>query len=345
MNKVYIGDRRITMEKQTITIYDVAREANVSMATVSRVVNGNPNVKPATRKKVLDVIDQLDYRPNAVARGLASKKTTTVGVIIPDVTNLYFSSLARGIDDIATMYKYNIILANSDQNNHKEIQVLNTLLSKQVDGIIYMGNNVTEELRNEIVRSKTPIVLAGTIDSDQEVGSVNIDYKTASKEAVEVLIANGHKNIAFITGSLKNTFASDLRLEGYKEALELAGIPYNEKNIFEIPLNYQAGETVVERVLAANLTAAIVTDDEVAIGLLNGLSDKSVKVPDDFELIASNNSKLTKMSRPVLSTIAPPLYDIGAVSMRLLTKIMNKEDINEMSITLPYKLELRQTTK
>ena len=97
------------MEKQTITIYDVAREANVSMATVSRVVNGNPNVKPATRKKVLEVIDRLDYRPNAVARGLASKKTTTVGVIIPDVSNMFFASLARGIDDVATMYKYNIM--------------------------------------------------------------------------------------------------------------------------------------------------------------------------------------------------------------------------------------------
>ena len=122
------------MEKQTITIYDVAREAGVSMATVSRVVNGNPNVKPSTRKKVSEVIERLDYRPNAVARGLASKKTTTVGVIIPNVTNVFFSSLARGIDDIASMYKYNIILANSDENPEKEVQVFNTLLAKQVDG-------------------------------------------------------------------------------------------------------------------------------------------------------------------------------------------------------------------
>ena len=143
------------MEKQTITIYDVAREAAVSMATVSRVVNGNPNVKPATRKKVLEVIDRLDYRPNAVARGLASKKTTTVGVIIPDVTNVYFSSLARGIDDVAAMYKYNIILANSDGNEQKEIQMLNTLLAKQVDGIIFMGNNLTDELRTQFARSKS----------------------------------------------------------------------------------------------------------------------------------------------------------------------------------------------
>nr|WGD68380.1 LacI family DNA-binding transcriptional regulator [Bacillus velezensis] len=96
-----------------ITIYDVAREANVSMATVSRVVNGNPNVKPTTRKKVLEAIDRLGYRPNAVARGLASKKTTTVGVIIPDISSIFYSELARGIEDIATMYKYNIILSNS----------------------------------------------------------------------------------------------------------------------------------------------------------------------------------------------------------------------------------------
>ena len=332
------------MEKQTITIYDVAREANVSMATVSRVVNGNPNVKPATRKKVLDVIDELDYRPNAVARGLASKKTTTVGVIIPDVTNLYFSSLARGIDDIATMYKYNIILANSDQNNHKEIQVLNTLLSKQVDGIIYMGNNLTSELRAEIVRSKTPIVLAGTIDPEHVVASVNIDYKVATQEAIQQLIENGHKNIAFVTASLKNTVASDLRLEGYKSALSVANIEFNDKFVYEIPMTYQCGEVLAEKLVQAGITA-VVTDDEAAVGLINGLYDLSVKVPKDFEVISSNNSKLTKMTRPTLSTIAPPLYDIGAVAMRLLTKIMNKEEVVETEITLPYKIEYRQSTK
>ena len=333
------------MEKQTITIYDVAREANVSMATVSRVVNGNPNVKPATRKKVLDVIDELDYRPNAVARGLASKKTTTVGVIIPDVTNLYFSSLARGIDDIATMYKYNIILANSDQNNHKEIQVLNTLLSKQVDGIIYMGNNLTSELRAEIVRSKTPIVLAGTIDPEHVVASVNIDYKVATQEAIQQLIENGHKNIAFVTASLKNTVASDLRLEGYKSALSVANIEFNDKFVYEIPMTYQCGEVLAEKLVQAGITAAVVTDDEAAVGLINSLYDLSVKVPKDFEVISSNNSKLTKMTRPTLSTIAPPLYDIGAVAMRLLTKIMNKEEVVETEITLPYKIEYRQSTK
>ena len=151
-----------------ITIYDVAREANVSMATVSRVVNGNPNVKPTTRKKVMEVIDRLGYRPNAVARGLASKKTTTVGLIIPDISNLIFAELARGIEDIATMYNYNIILSNSDQNVDKELRLLNTMLGKQVDGLVFMSGNITEEHITEFEKSPVPIVLAGSIGRIRE---------------------------------------------------------------------------------------------------------------------------------------------------------------------------------
>src|SRR5699024_2286452 len=129
----------------SITIYDVAREANVSMATVSRAVTGNPNVKPTTRQKVLDTIERLGYRRNAGARGLASKKTTTEGAIIPDISSTFYSELTRGIEDNATMYKYNIILSNSDQNKEKELHLINTMLEKQVDGIVYMGGEVSEE--------------------------------------------------------------------------------------------------------------------------------------------------------------------------------------------------------
>src|SRR6476619_5096237 len=171
-----------------ITIYDVAREANVSIATVSRVVNGNPNVKPATRKKVSDVIDRLGYRPNAVARGLASKKTTTVGVIIPDISSTYYSELARGIEDIATMYKYNIILSNSDQNMDKELHLLNTMLGKQVDGLVFMGGNITAEHVEEFEKSPVPIVLAGSIEASETIPSVNIDYQQAAYEAINEFI-------------------------------------------------------------------------------------------------------------------------------------------------------------
>lgn len=333
------------MEKQTITIYDVAREANVSMATVSRVVNGNPNVKPTTRKKVLEVIERLDYRPNAVARGLASKKTTTVGVIIPDVTNLYFSSLARGIDDIATMYKYNIILANSDQNDQKEVQVLNTLLAKQVDGLIYMGHKITDELRAEFSRSKTPIVLAGTVDPDEQVGSVNIDYEAATEQAINDLLTRGHERIAFVSGQQEEAINGIYRLAGYKKALKDAGVPFDESLIFETDYTFLAGETIYTKLSEAGATAVFVGDDELAVGILNGALDHDENVPEDFEIITANNSKLTEMVRPKLSTITQPLYDIGAVSMRLLTKLMNKEEIDEKTIILPHHIADRGTTK
>lgn len=332
------------MEKQTITIYDVAREANVSMATVSRVVNGNPNVKPSTRKKVLEVIDRLDYRPNAVARGLASKKTTTVGVLIPDVTNMFFASLARGIDDIATMYKYNIILANSDQNENKEIQVLNTLLAKQVDGIIYMGNKITDELRAELTRSKTPVVLAGTVDPNQEFGSVNIDYIDATEKVILKLIENEKKNIAFVSSQIANPINGQYRLKGYKNALLSKGITYTDDFVFESNGLVDEGENVAAKLLELGIDSAYVTDDELAIGLLNGLINAGVNVPEDFEIISSNNSKITEMARPKLSSIMLPMYDIGAVAMRLLTKIMNKEEVDEKTITLPYKIVYRGTT-
>ena len=176
------------MEKQSVTIYTVAREARVSMATVSRVVNGNPNVKPETRKKVLDVIKQLNYRPNAVARGLASKKTTTVGVVIPDVTNAYFAELALGIDDIASMYKYNMILTNSDADDRKALQVVRGLMAKQVDGIIFMGHDISEELRQEFSSSNVPVVVAGSVTNDDELPTVRIDYQEAAKQAIKYLI-------------------------------------------------------------------------------------------------------------------------------------------------------------
>ena len=334
------------MEKQTVTIYDVAREAGVSMATVSRVVNGNPNVKPSTRKKVFAVIDELNYRPNAVARGLASKKTTTVGVLIPDVTNLYYSALARGIDDIATMYKYNIILANSDENEQKEVKVLNTLLAKQVDGVIYMGTKITDELRDEFERSRTPVVLAGTVDPQKELASVNIDYGKALKQSVDLLVKNGNKNIAFVYKSDEENVNDALRLAAYREALEENGLTYNEDYVIQEANSYKNGQAVYDQLANLDATAAVFSDDELAVGFLNVAINNGLKVPEDFEIVTSNNSKLAKLSRPELSTVVQPLYDIGAVAMRLLTKLMNKEDdISDKHVVLRYHIDNKGTTK
>lgn len=330
-----------------VTIYDVAREANVSMATVSRVVNGNPNVKPATRKKVLEVIERLGYRPNAVARGLASKKTTTVGVIIPDISSPFFAELARGIEDIATMYKYNIILSNSDQNRDKELHLLNTMLGKQVDGIVFMGGNISEEHVSEFQKSPVPIVLAGSIEQSEVIPSVNIDYEQAAFDAVQSFIEKGHKQIAMVIGPLHEPINQDKKLAGYRRALMEAGIEYQEELVIEGDYTYDSGIEALEKIVEFNTkpTAIFVGSDEMALGVVHGAEDKGFSIPDDFEVISSDNTRLSLMVRPQLTTVVQPLYDIGAVAMRLLTKYMNKEKVSEHIVVLPHRIELRNSTK
>ena len=329
---------------ETITIYDVAREAGVSMATVSRVINGNKNVKENTRKKVLEVIDRLDYRPNAVARGLASKKTTTVGVVIPNIANSYFATLAKGIDDIASMYKYNIVLASSDENDDHEVAVINSLFAKQVDGIIFMGYHLTEKIRAEFSRTRTPIVLAGTVDLENQLPSVNIDYKASVEDAITQLAKNNEK-VAFVSGPLIDDINGKLRLVGYKAGLEKNNMRYNEGLVFEAKYSYKDGFDLAQRVLNSGATAAYVGEDELAAGLLNGLFVAGKSVPEDFEIITSNDSPITSYTRPNLTSISLPLYDLGAVSMRMLTKIMNKEELEEKDVILNHGLTLRQSTK
>ena len=330
-----------------ITIYDVAREANVSMATVSRVVNGNPNVKPVTRKKVVEVIERLGYRPNAVARGLASKKTTTVGVIIPDISNIFFAELARGIEDIATMYKYNIILSNSDQNMEKELRLFNTMLGKQVDGLVFMGGNITTVHVEEFEKSQVPIVLAGSIEETGVIPSVNIDYEQAVFDSVQEFIQKGHKNIAFVIGPLHEPKNLLKKLKGYQDALKEAGLPFNEQLLVEGDYTYDSGLEAFDKLMEASEkpTAILVGSDEMALGIVHGAEDKGYKIPEDFEVITSDNTRLSLMVRPQLTTVVQPLYDIGAVAMRLLTKLMNKEKISEHIVVLPHRIEHRQSTK
>lgn len=328
-----------------ITIYDVAREANVSMATVSRVVNGNPNVKPTTRKKVLNVIEELGYRPNAVARGLASKKTTTVGAIIPDISSIFYAELARGIEDIATMYKYNIILSNSDQNKDKELQLIDTMLEKQVDGLIFMGGHISEEHVQQFKTSPVPVVLAATYDEHAAVPSVNIDYEQAAYDATKFLIDGGNKQPAFICGQ-DDGHINELKYNGYTRALKESGGSVNEDYIIREDYSYDSGAEAVQKllVLSERPTAVFVASDEMALGVIHGAQDKGYRVPGDLEVVGFDNTRLATMVRPTLSTVVQPMYDIGAVAMRLLTKFMNKEEVEDQEVILPHRIEKRHST-
>lgn len=336
------------MEKQSVTIYTVAREARVSMATVSRVVNGNPNVKPATRQKVLDVIKKLNYWPNAVARGLASKKTTTVGVVIPEITNAYFAELAQGIDDIATMYKYNIVLTNTDVGGQKTVQVVRGLLAKQVDGIIYMGRDVSDELREELDSSTVPVVVAGSVTNDDKLPTVRIDYRNATRQAVERLVNAIHEPVAMVVGAKNRKIYTDYYLKGYQEALKNTGMNFDDQLVFEANESYDQAYKLAPAILQCGAKAAFVTGDDMAAGLLNGLTDAGIKVPNEFQIISGHDTKETRLVRPMLTSITQPLYDIGAVSMRLLTKLMDKKDQNaadESDVLLEHGFSVRQSTR
>lgn len=329
-----------------VTIYDVAREANVSMATVSRVVNGNPNVKPATRKKVSDAIERLGYRPNAVARGLASKKTTTVGVIIPDISSIFFAELARGIEDIATMYNYNIILSNSDQNKEKEIHLINSMLGKQVDGLVFMGGNITEDHIREFNNASVPVVLAATEDETNSVPSVNINYEEAAYEATMTLFEKGNNDVAFVSGPIE-TNVNEQKYNGYLRALKEKGKSYTDKYIVRGDYTYDSGIEALDQLLAIDdkPTGIFVSSDEMALGVIHGAQDRGLKVPEDVEVFGFDNTRLATMVRPTLSTVVQPMYDIGAVSMRLLTKYMNNEDVAEQNVILPHRNIERNSTK
>ena len=330
----------------SITIYDVAREANVSMATVSRVVNGNPNVKPTTRKKVLETIERLGYRPNAVARGLASKKTTTVGAIIPDISRTFFSELARGIEDIAAMYKYNIILSSSDQNKDKEIHLINTMLEKQVDGIVYMGGEITEDHIAQFKTAQVPVVLAATQDETNYLSSVNIDYEKAAYEATNHLITQINGQPAFIVGK-EHVQSNGLKYNGYKKALADAKIKLDESLVIHNEDTYNGGiQAAADLLKLENRPDAVfVSTDEMAVGVIHGIQDAGLKVPEDIEVFGFNNTRVALMVRPTLTTIIQPMYDIGAVAMRLLTKYMNKEEVDENTVILPHRIIERDSTK
>ncbi|MCM3743648.1 catabolite control protein A [Sporosarcina luteola] len=330
-----------------ITIYDVAREANVSMATVSRVVNGNQNVKPATRKKVLECIERLGYRPNAVARGLASKKTTTVGVIVPDISKSYYAELSRGIADIATMYEYNIILSNSDKRATRELELLEDHLGKQVDGLIFMSDSLTDEIRSEMATANVPIVLAGTLGDNTDLPTVNIDHEEAAYEAVKKLIDNGHERIVHVSGPMSRDINRLCKKVGYERAVKEAGLPLFEEFFIETDNSYDDAyeKWKVIRSLEEKPTAIFAGNDDIAVGVLNGIRDDGYSVPNDYEVICFQHSLLSRAVRPQLTAIIVPLYDLGAVSMRLLTKLMNGEEVDDLNVILPYHKEERQSTK
>ncbi|KAA5806273.1 LacI family DNA-binding transcriptional regulator [Thermoanaerobacterium thermosaccharolyticum] len=326
------------------TIKDVAREAKVSIATVSRVLNNSAVVTDETKQRVLDAIKKTGYKPNALARSLKIQKTHTIGLIVPDISSPFYPEVVRGIEDIASMYSYNIFLCNTDQKEDKEMNYIEILSEKQVDGIIYMGDIIRESVKQQLHDIGIPIVLAGTEDAESEFPNVNIDNKKASYDAVKYLLSLGHKKIGMISGPSDDPIGGVQRTNGYKEALSEAKIRFKPSLVVEGNFKARQAYLAMLKLLENNVDAVFAASDEMAAAAINAIFDSGFSVPEDIHVIGFDNTYLSYMFRPTITTIQRPAYDIGAVSMRLMTKLLAKEPIDDMHVILPHQLIVREST-
>lgn len=327
------------------TIYSVALAAGVSLATVSRVLNNPEKVKQETRDRVLRVIKELGYRPNVIARGLASRKTTTVGVIISDITRASVSEMLGGISDIASNYQYSIKIFSVNEDSDV-IDSVQKIVSEQVDGILYLNDELSEKRMQEVKRilsqNNIPFVYANVVDDDETTPVVSIDYTKAAFEMTELLIEEGRKNI-YLLSTARRYSVNEKKELGYTQAME--------KHALEPKIFRTSGDTVVNRQHFSSffkdksVDAAIGVRDSIAVSFMNVALENERLVPKDISVAGFQNTKYALLSRPMLTSLDIPVYDIGAVSMRLLTKLMNSLDVENIRISLPHYIVKRGSTK
>ncbi len=331
----------------TVTIKDVAKRAGVSISTVSRVINNSKPVSNEIRQKVLKIIEETGYAPNPVARSLVMKKSQLIGVVVPDISNFFIGEILSGIEEIGKMYGYDILLCSTYGDLSQEIRYLNLLRAKQVEGIVLMTWNLQEDLVNCISNMDIPVVLINRNTSKLLIPSVSIDNFKAAYEMTCYLIKNGHQKIAFIRSNLDDDTFGLEQYQGYKQALDEHGIKMDEKLVkygsFKLEKGY---EIVNEFIHEKNLpTAIFATSDATAIGALNCLLDKGYRVPEDVSVVGFNDIKLASIIRPNLTTIHQPIYDIGAVAIRIIIKKINKEELGSDIVILPHELIERESSQ
>ncbi|WP_291581397.1 LacI family DNA-binding transcriptional regulator [Clostridium sp. UBA6640] len=328
------------------SIKDVAKEAGVSIATVSRVLNGINVVNEDTKRKVLDAIDKLGYRPNILARSLKTHRSSTIGIIIPDIANSLFPEVVRGAEDVANIYNYNIMLCNTDLDLEREKESFRMLKEKMVDGVVYIGNALVDEVAELIDELELPIVSVGTGDKKGKYPSVTIDNYKAAYDATNYLIDKGNKKVAFI-GFFPSMYGGNYEklFKGYKSAVE-EKLEFDESLVYFSSLNAQEGYKGINTILENNeVDAVFCGSDEVAVGVINALREKNISVPNDVDVMGFSDTDLASMYYPTLTTISQPLYDMGSMSMRLLIKIINKEEIDKKYFVLPYEIIERSSCK
>ncbi len=328
------------------TIKDVARLVGVHPSTVSRVINDHPRISERTRNKVLFAIKKLGYTPDAIARGLKLKKTYTLGVLIPDITNPFFAEIARGVEDAANKNGFNVILCNTDDKLKKERTYLDILKERRVDGLILGTAHIKDKSILELEKKKFPYILISRNIEKLSKNCIIIDDVKGGIMATEYLIKLGHRRIAHITGPLKTRSALN-RLKGYKLTLKEYEIEYKDELVGEGDFRIKGGYQVMKRFLKLTEppTAIFAANDLLALGAMQTIQKKNFHIPEDFSVIGFNDIKLASFIYPPLTTIRQPMLEMGASSVKMLIKIIEEGEFNQRKLMLKPELIIRESCK
>jgi LacI family transcriptional regulator len=330
-----------------VTIYDVARKAKVSIATVSNVINNKGRISEKTKKKVYEAMESLNYQPNLIASALMGKETKTVGLLIPDLANPFFAELARSIEDRGQELGYNLIICSTDYKTESERKYLSLLKQKQVDGFILASGFENLEPVEELINEEFPVSIVARDFPMFSVNAVAIDDFTGGYIAASHLIDLGHKNIGVIALDL---WSNRERVRGFKYALEEKGIEFRRdfQLIQNIQQNYiESGKAVIENYIKSNdiPTAIFACNDLLAIGAIKGAKENNLDVPNDISVIGFDNTIIATIVDPPLTTIAQPFEKMGQEVMDLMVSIIKGERNEPIRLTLTPTLVERKSTK
>ena len=323
-------------------IYDIAGTAGVSLATVSRVLNHPDKVKKSTRDKVLKIIKEKGYKPNANARGLASRHSTTVAVVLPTLTRASIAETIQGIHDSAKKFGYTLrLFINDEKDDEKELW--SEVIASSVDGILFMNDEMDKEAYQLIENTPVPVVFVNALSKNRGIGSVTIDNEECAYELTKEMINKGNKDILFI--STESFYAiNDQMLNGYKRAILESGL---KENLLLSSGKIHINELQYEEYLKSHKPDCVLAvRDSMAISFMNVAQNMGYKVPDDIEFVGFQNTRYSILSYPKLSCVERPIYEIGNVAMSKLTELMQAEGKIEPTKTfLNYKFVWRGSTK
>ncbi len=310
-----------------MTISDIAKLANVSKSAVSIVLNNKSGVSEKTRSKVLTIIEKYNYNPSQIAQSLAVRETKSIGLIIKEIDNPYFAKLMRGVYDECSQLGYSVLLGSSELSTDKETEIIKTLVSKRVDGLIISPLQSEESdftYLHNLLKDNYPVVVLGMI-TNYSTNVVDIDNIKAAYDAVSYLIEHGHRRIAYFAGPVHSGHGQR-RLEGYKQALSDHNLPIDKNYIVPIepyvPNGYDAGKELFTKNIELP-TAVFCYNDLVAIGLVNALTEMGIEVPNSVSVMGFDNIDFGKYVKIPLTTIQMPAYDIGKSAANLLIKQIN----------------------